>query len=225
MTQNTGYVVQVSYEWVRTHLATTYVGCELSVKGDFLYTRDAWCETVTDSTYFFYSGANIYAEDKTLCTPVLTAATHKNIEAFHCLMQLMDLKDDQRNPIFKVLQVKKHQAETLTVSLHTLNISMIRSLISQIFFQQFLIADKKWGSTLIKSTDTLKNSVLHVAASENNLSAVTVLIEKKVQCHSKNVAEKTPLHLAAEKGHQEWVALKLSTEFMHSINKAYRCLI
>lgn len=77
---------------------------------------------------------------------------------------------------------------------------MIRSLI---FFQQFLIADSKWGSILIKSTDSHKNSVLHVAANENSLSAVSVLMEKKVESHIKNVAEKTPMHLAAEKGHHQ----------------------
>ena len=138
-----------------------------------------------------------------MCTPVLTAAANKKVEAFYCLMKLMDLNDDQKNPIFQVLQVKKHQAETLKVSLHCLKNIVSWLLISQIFFQQFLIADKMWGSTLIKSTDTLKNSVLHVAASEKNIPAVTILVEKKVQCHSKNVAEKTPLHLAAEKGHDE----------------------
>ena len=75
------------------------------------------------------SKANIYAQDETLCTPVLTAAASKKVEAFHCLMKLMDLKDDLRNPIFQVLHVKKHQAETLKVSLHSLKISMSWSLI------------------------------------------------------------------------------------------------
>ena len=68
------------------------------------------------SCFFSYSGASIHAEDQTLCTPVLTAATHNKIEAFHCLMQFMDLKD---YPILKALHLKSHQAETLTVSLHS----------------------------------------------------------------------------------------------------------
>ena len=66
----------------------------------------------------FHSGANIHAEDQKLCTPDLTAAANKKVEAFHCLMELIDLKNDQRNPIFQVLHVKKHRVETLEVSLH-----------------------------------------------------------------------------------------------------------
>ena len=64
-----------------------------------------------------------------MCTPVLTAAAHNKVEAFHCLMELMDveesLEDDQRNPIFSVLHVKEHRAEILKVTLHSLEISMI----------------------------------------------------------------------------------------------------
>ena len=51
-----------------------------------------------------------------MCTPVLTAAAHDQVEAFHCLMQLMDFEDEQKNPIFKVLCVKENQAEMLKVS-------------------------------------------------------------------------------------------------------------
>ena len=44
-------------------------------------------------------------------------------------MKLMDLKDDQKNPIFKVLQVKEHKAEILKVSLYSRKIGMIWSLV------------------------------------------------------------------------------------------------
>ena len=112
----------------------------------------------------------------------------------------MDLKDDQRNPIFQVLQVKKHQAETLKVSLHSFKNGMVID-INQSVFQQFLIADSEWGSKLIKSTDSQKNSVLHVTARENDLSSMAVLMEHKVESYIKNVDGKTPMHLAAEMGH------------------------
>lgn len=90
--------------------------------------------------YFSYSGANIYTEDQTLCTPVLTAAAHKKINAFHCLMSFVDLKDEQKNPLFKVLHVKVHQVETLKVSLHSLQISMSWWLMSfGLSFNSFLL--------------------------------------------------------------------------------------
>ena len=163
---------------------------------------------MTEPFIFSYSEANIYAKDKDLCTPVLTAAVNKKVEAFHCLLELMDLKDHLKNPIFQVLQVKKHQAETLKVSLHSLKISMSWSLVLVVdicpsVFQQFLITDSKWGYRLIKSTDSHKNSVLHVTARENDLSAMAVLMKHKVDSNIKNVDGKTPMHLAAEMGHHE----------------------
>ena len=75
--------------------------------------------------------------------------------------------------------------------------------ISQSVFQQFLIADSKWGSKLIKSTDSKQNSVLHVTALENDLSALAILMEHKIESYIKNVDGKTPMHLSAEKGHHE----------------------
>ena len=77
------------------------------------------------------------------------------------------------------------------------------AMISQSVFQQFLIADKKWGLALIKSTDSQKNSVLHITARENDLSAMAVLMEHKVESYIKNVDGKTPMHLAAEMGHHK----------------------
>ena len=68
-------------------------------------------------------------------------------------------------------------------------------------FQQFLIADPKWGSKFIQSTDSQKNRVLHVTARENNLSAMAVLIDRKVESNIKNMEGKTPMHIAAENGH------------------------
>ena len=75
--------------------------------------------------------------------------------------------------------------------------------VSQSVFQQFLVADSKWGSRLVKSTDSQKNSVLHVTARENDLSAMAVLMEHKVESHIKNLDGKTPMHLSAERGHHE----------------------
>ena len=88
--------------------------------------------------------------------------------------------------------------------------------IPQPVFQQFLITDSNWGTTLIKSTDSQKNSVLHVTARENDLSAMEVLMEHKVESSIKNAYGKTPMHLAAEMGHHQWVAWKLN-KINHSI--------
>ena len=158
-----------------------------------------------ETVVFSYSEADIYAKDRSLCTPVLTAAAHNRKEAFHCLMKLMDLNDHLRNPIFQVLHVKKYRAETLKVSCYNLKISMTWFLIplNLSFNMQFLITDTEWGSKLIRSTDSQKNRVLHVTARENDLSAMTVLMEHKVESYITNVDGKTPMHLAAEKGHHE----------------------
>ena len=69
--------------------------------------------------------------------------------------------------------------------------------------QKFLVADSTWGPKLVKSTDSYKNSVMHVAARDNDISAMTVLMELQVKSDIKNVDGKTPMHLAAEKGHHE----------------------
>lgn len=70
-------------------------------------------------------------------------------------------------------------------------------------FQQFLIKDTEYGSSLCKSTDTHKNGVLHVTARENDLAAMAVLMKHKVKSNVKNKDGKTPMHLAAEEGHHE----------------------
>ena len=93
-----------------------------------------------ETVVFSYSGADIYAKDQSLCTPVLTAAAHNRKEAFHCLMKLMDLNDHLRNPIFQVLHVKKHRAETLKVSCYDLKISVTWLLLSlNLSFNSFLL--------------------------------------------------------------------------------------
>ena len=74
---------------------------------------------------------------------------------------------------------------------------------SRFAFQQFLITDPEWGPKLVKYTDGDKNSVLHVTARENDLTAMAVLMEHKVESYIKNVDGKTPMHLTAERGHHE----------------------
>lgn len=51
-----------------------------------------------------------------MCTPVLVAAANGKAKAFHCLMKHVDLNDATKNPIFKVLHVRKHQGDILKVS-------------------------------------------------------------------------------------------------------------
>ena len=66
---------------------------------------------------YLCSGADVYAEDHMLCTPVLIAAAFNNFRAFRCLLGFMDLKSAEKNPIFTALHVKMHRAEILNVRL------------------------------------------------------------------------------------------------------------
>jgi len=67
----------------------------------------------------FHSGADVYAEDYMLCTPVLLAAAFNKVNAFHCLLRLMEFKNAEKNPMFRALHVKMYRAEILSVSLQT----------------------------------------------------------------------------------------------------------
>jgi len=60
-----------------------------------------------------------------------------------------------------------------------------------------------WGTKLIESTDNCKNRILHIAARENDLSVLQVLVAEQVESYIKNTDGKTPMHLAAENGHHE----------------------
>ena len=63
----------------------------------------------------FYRGANLSKEDFNSFTPLLTAAAHKQTEAFHCLMQHVDLSSNTENPAFKVLSTANYNSEILQV--------------------------------------------------------------------------------------------------------------
>ena len=65
------------------------------------------------------SGADVYAEDKMLCSPVLIAAAFSRVNAFRHLLSFMDLNNAEKNPIFKALHVKMYRADILNVSLPT----------------------------------------------------------------------------------------------------------
>ena len=63
-----------------------------------------------------YSHADLYAEDSNSLTPVLAAAVHEKTEAFHCLMEYVNLNNPQQNPIFKAIEIKKTQEIDFNVS-------------------------------------------------------------------------------------------------------------
>ena len=64
-----------------------------------------------------HSDADLYAEDHNSHTPILTSAVQKQVTAFQHFMKYVDLKDSERNPIFKTLCVKWKQTEILEVCL------------------------------------------------------------------------------------------------------------
>ena len=76
-------------------------------------------------TFFFtfmHSDANLHDEDHNFHTPIMTSAVQKQVTAFQHFMKYVDLKDSERNPIFKTLCVKWKQAEILEVCLLLCNV-------------------------------------------------------------------------------------------------------
>ena len=63
-----------------------------------------------------HSGADLYAKDKSLCTPVHTAAMHQLIDVFHCLMKHIPV-DAHPSVIFTVFEVKCSKDIILKVSM------------------------------------------------------------------------------------------------------------
>lgn len=65
----------------------------------------------------------------------------------------------------------------------------------------------KEGLKLVKSTDTGYNTPLHLAAKEGNEEAVGELLKSHSKTHiridAKNELNKTPIHLAASRGHTQ----------------------
>lgn len=51
--------------------------------------------------------------------------------------------------------------------------------------------------------DERKMTPLHLAAEQKNVDVLKLLLKKNVNCNIGNSTEKTPLHLAAEKGYEK----------------------
>jgi ankyrin repeat protein len=57
---------------------------------------------------------------------------------------------------------------------------------------------------LVNSTDSSYNTPLHLAAENGNIEAVDVLLQiakKRIKVNAKNGVQKTPMLLAASRGH------------------------
>ena len=63
-----------------------------------------------------YSGADLYAKDKSLCTPIHTAALHQLTDVFHCLMKRIPFHAHP-SVIFTVFEVKCSKEIILKVSM------------------------------------------------------------------------------------------------------------
>ena len=57
----------------------------------------------------------LYDKDSNLCTPVLIAAASGHEDAFHCLMNYVDLDDPKKNPIFLAFQAQYEKMAILQV--------------------------------------------------------------------------------------------------------------
>ena len=68
----------------------------------------------------YLHSANIHAEDRDLCTPVLLAAgcKHSTTHAFGCLMGYLELENAKQNPLIQVLKVKSNQEKLLRVKIN-----------------------------------------------------------------------------------------------------------
>ena len=75
-------------------------------------------------TVFFFlavasdkKGTLLYDEDVNHCTPVLVAAACKHEDAFHCLMEYVDLDllNPEKNPIFKAFDAQHKKMTILQV--------------------------------------------------------------------------------------------------------------
>ena len=53
------------------------------------------------------------------------------------------------------------------------------------------------------SEDDQKMTPLHMAAEQNNVDVLKLLLEQSVDCNIGNVSGKTPLHLAAIMGYEK----------------------
>ena len=64
-----------------------------------------------------------------------------------------------------------------------------------------MLKDGSWGRKIRDARNDCKNTFLHVAAFHGNAEAVVALMDQGVPAASKNNESKTPMHLAAVKGH------------------------
>lgn len=63
------------------------------------------------------TGTLLYDEDVNCCSPVLVAAACEHEDAFHCLMEYVDLDllDPEKNPIFKAFDARYQKMTILQV--------------------------------------------------------------------------------------------------------------
>ena len=65
---------------------------------------------------------------------------------------------------------------------------------------QFMLGIESWCEMLCDVSDDHGNTPLHIAATKGNLHAVTLLVNHNAKTDAVNKDNKTPVHLAAERG-------------------------
>ena len=65
-----------------------------------------------------------------------------------------------------------------------------------------MVENKDWCQMLCETSDDAGNTPLHIAVMQGNSMAVQLLIEHEAETDAVNHDDKTPLHLAAEKGYR-----------------------
>ena len=63
-----------------------------------------------------------------------------------------------------------------------------------------MLEQEEWCERLCNTKDKNSNTPLHVAAMQGNQKSVQLLVNHKAKTDAINQEDKTPVHLAAEKG-------------------------
>ncbi|KAL5486880.1 hypothetical protein EMCRGX_G019417 [Ephydatia muelleri] len=131
-------------------------------------------------------GANVNGRDDDSYTPLLTAASLGEVEAFRALME---------DPHVQLDAMDKKGKSAVFLAAEEGHVDILECLLSHPI-----------GAKLCSTADAAQNTPLHIAAGEGKLGVVSILLRVGVQVDARNEVNKTPIHLAAENGHAAVVA-------------------
>ena len=149
-------------------------------------------------------GANINARDDDSYTPLLTAASLGEVEAFRALMEdphvQLDAVDKKgKSAVF--LAAEEGHVDILEVTRTSPHLPTCKCNLFVCLSRVQCLLSHPIGAKLCSTADAAQNTPLHIAAREGKLDVVSILLCIGVQVDARNEVNKTPIHLAAENGH------------------------